>query len=99
MEAVRKLANLGLGLLDITEEKAREIADELIKRGEARSEKPGQLVKEIMSRGEEVKKTFQKHVDAAVEKALSRAGLAKAQDVAALTARIEELEKKLGSAE
>ncbi len=97
MEAVRKLANLGLGLLDITEEKAREIADELIKRGEARSEKPGQLVREIMTRGEEVRKTLQKHVDAAVEKALKGAGLARARDLDELRARIEALEGKLGA--
>ncbi len=96
MGTVRKLANLGLGLLDITEEKAREIADELIKRGEARSEKPGQLVKDILARGEEVKKTLQKHVDAAVEKALARANVATAKDLAELAARLEALEKKIG---
>jgi polyhydroxyalkanoate synthesis regulator phasin len=97
MDAVRKLATLGLGLLDVTEERARVIADELIKRGEARSEKSGQLVKEIMTRGEEVRKTLQKHVDSAVEKALSRAGLARASQLDELRARVEELEKRLGS--
>lgn len=96
MGTVRKLANLGLGLLDITEEKAREIADELIKRGEARSEKPGQLVKDILARGEEVKRTLQKHVDAAVEKAMAKTNVASAKDLAGLAARIEALEKKIG---
>jgi polyhydroxyalkanoate synthesis regulator phasin len=99
METVKKLATLGLGLLDITEEKAREIADELIKRGEARSDKPGQLVKEIMARGEEVRKTLQKHVEAAVQKALNKSGLAKAEEVTRLAARVEELERKLGASE
>ncbi len=98
MNAVRKLANLGFGLLDITEEKARLLADELIKRGEARSEKSGQLVKEIMARGEEVRKTLQKHVEAGVEKTLSTAGLAKATDLETLVQRVEELEKRLGAA-
>jgi len=98
MDAIRKLASLGLGLIDITEEKAREIADELIKRGEARSEKPGQLVKDIMARGEEVRKTVQKHVDAAVEKALAKAKVASAKELAELRARVESLEKKAGSA-
>ncbi len=96
MGTVRKLANLGLGILDITEEKAREIADELIKRGEARSEKPGQLVKDILARGEEVRKTLQKHVDAAVEKTLAKTNVAAAKDLAELTARVEALEKKAG---
>ena len=96
METVRKLANLGLGLLDITEEKAREIADELIKRGEARSEKPGQLVKDILARGEEVRKTLQKHADAAVEKAMAKANVAAAGDLAELVARVEALEKQAG---
>ncbi len=99
MESVKKLASLGFGLLDITEEKARELADELIKRGEARSEKPGQLVKDIMARGEEVKKSLQKHVDTAVESALSKTGLARAVEIEKLAARVEELEKKLGPAE
>jgi len=94
MNSIRKLASLGLGLLDITEEKARELADELIKRGEARSERPGQLVKEIMARGEETRKTLQKHVDRAVEKAMSKAGLARAAEVERLAARVEELEKR-----
>jgi polyhydroxyalkanoate synthesis regulator phasin len=96
MDAVRKLAVLGLGLLDITEEKARELADELVKRGEARSEQPGKLVREIMARGEEVKKTIQRHVEGAVEKALTKANLVTARDLAALEKRIAELEKKLG---
>ena len=95
MDAVKKLTVLGLGLLDLTEEKARELADELIKRGEARSEQPGKLVKDLMARGEEVKKTVQKHVEGAVEKALERANLARARDLAALEKRIAELEKKL----
>jgi polyhydroxyalkanoate synthesis regulator phasin len=99
MESIRKLANLGFGLLDITEEKARLLADELIKRGEVRSEKSGQLVKEIMARGDEVRKTLQMHVEAGVEKALSKAGLAKATDIEKLVQRVEELEKKLGAAE
>ena len=59
MDAVRKLAVLGLGLLDMTEEKARELADDLVKRGEARGDQAGKLVKEIMVRGEEVKKSVQ----------------------------------------
>ena len=96
MDAVRKLAVLGLGLLDITEEKARQIADELIKRGEARSEKPGQLVKDILARGEEVRTTFQKKVEAAVEKALAKAKVASVGDLDSLAARIEALEKKAG---
>lgn len=96
MGTVHKLANLGLGLLDVTEEKAREIADELIKRGEARSEKPGQLVKDIMARGEEVRKTLQKHVYAAVDKALAKTNVATAKDLAELAARVEALEKKAG---
>jgi polyhydroxyalkanoate synthesis regulator phasin len=96
MDAVRKLAVLGLGLLDITEEKARELADELVKRGEARSEQPGKLVKDIMARGEEVKKTIQRHVEGTVEKALAKANLASARDLAALEKRVAELEKKLG---
>ena len=94
MDAVRKLAVMGLGLLDITEEKARQIADELIKRGEARSEKPGQLVKDIMARGDEVRKNLQKHVEAAVEKALEKARAASAKQLAELAARVEALEKK-----
>ncbi|HOX06899.1 MAG TPA: hypothetical protein PK280_10895 [Planctomycetota bacterium] len=96
MDAVKKLTVLGLGLLDITEEKARELADELVKRGEARSEQPGKLVKDIMARGEEVRKTVQRHVESAVEKAMAKANLAAARDLAALEKRVAELEKKLG---
>jgi polyhydroxyalkanoate synthesis regulator phasin len=95
MDAVKKLTVLGLGLLDITEEKARELADELVKRGEARSEQPGKLVKDIMARGEEVKKTVQRHVEGVVEKTLAKANLASAKELAALEKRIAELEKKL----
>ena len=96
MDAVRKLTVLGLGLLDITEEKARELADELIKRGEARSEQPGKLVKDIMARGEEVRKTVTRHIETAVEKTLAKTSLASARDLAALEKRVAELEKKLG---
>ena len=95
MDAVRKLAILGLGLLDVTEEKARELADELVKRGEARGDQAGKLVKDIMTRGEEVKKSVQGFVESTVDKALTKAQLARAKDLAALEKRIAELEKKL----
>ena len=99
MDAVKKLTVLGLGLLDITEEKARELADELVRRGEARSEQPGKLVKDLLARGEEVKQTVRKFIDESVAKALSRTPLASAKETAALTRRVAELERRLADLE
>ena len=96
MDAIKKLTALGWGLLDLTEEKARELADELVRRGEARSEGPGKLVKDLMARGEELKGTVRKFVDDAVEKAMKRSPVASARELAALAQRVAELEKKSG---
>lgn len=95
MKALRKLTVLGLGLLDLTEERARELADELIKRGEAREDKASQVAKDLLARGEEARKNLQRHVEKGVERVLAKAHLAAAKDLEAIERRVAELEKKL----
>ncbi len=97
MSTYRKLAEMGLGLLDITEEKARKLADELISRGEAKNDRPGQLVNELLERGAKTRKILSKFIEAAVRNAVGSMGLASSKELQQLQQRIAELEKKLSS--
>jgi len=87
---LKKAATLGLGLLDLTEEKARELVDEIVRRGEARREEADDLATSLLdhARGvrEFVRKTVARQITAALEET----------DLAALEKRIAALEARLG---
>ena len=96
MDALRKLGLIGLGLVDMTEAKAKELASQLIERGEARAESVEGLARALQEKAGEVRAGFDARVEKAVATALSKAGLARAKDLDALVARVESLEKKPG---
>jgi len=96
MDALRKLSLLGLGLADLTEAKAKELASQLIERGEARAESVEGLAKSLKEKANEVRAGIDARIEKAVAGALSKGGLARAKDLDALAARVEALEKKSG---
>lgn len=95
MAAFKKVAAFGLGLLDLTEEKARELVDEIVKRGEAKQEESEGLVKDLLERAQAAGESVRKAVDKQVAAALKKFKLVSADEIARLEARIAELEDQL----
>jgi polyhydroxyalkanoate synthesis regulator phasin len=98
VDALRKLLLAGLGTLDLTEEKAKTIFNELVARGEMSEKEARELVQGWAKRAAEQRTRLQQDVDEAVTRAMKVMGLAKKSEVDTLNARVAELEQKLAAA-
>ena len=97
VDALRKLLLAGLGTIDLTEEKAKAIFNDLVARGELSEKDAKELVSSWTKRAAEHRGRLQADIDQAVQGALSAMGIARKTEVEALKAKIDELEGKLGS--
>ncbi|WP_431521042.1 phasin-related domain-containing protein [Bacillus cereus] len=52
---MKKRLTLGLGMIVTTQEQAKRIADELVKRGELNQEESKEVIKEMHEKGKETK--------------------------------------------
>jgi polyhydroxyalkanoate synthesis regulator phasin len=97
VDALRKLLLAGLGTIDLTEEKAKAIFNDLVARGEMSEKDAKELVSSWTKRAAEHRGRLQEDIDQAVQRALSAMGIARRAEVEALKAKIDELEAKLGA--
>ncbi len=97
VDALRKLLLAGLGTLDLTEEKAKAVFNDLVTRGEMSEKDAKELVSSWAKRAAEQRGRLQEDIDQAVQRALSAMGIARRAEVEALKAKVEELEGKLGA--
>ncbi|MGB2805853.1 MAG: polyhydroxyalkanoate synthesis regulator DNA-binding domain-containing protein [Candidatus Zixiibacteriota bacterium] len=103
MDFFKKSVLFGLGVFDLTREKAEKIVDEMIKRGEMAQSDKAKAVKELLKGHDERMEKLKKKIDESVEKVTARVKgkdkeeLAKLQKkIDELTKVVEKLEKKLG---
>lgn len=97
VDALRKLLLAGLGTLDLTEEKAKAVFNELVARGEMSEKEARELVASWGKRASEQRGRLQQDVEQAVNRALGAMGLARRSDLEALAARLAELERRVGA--
>ena len=102
MDIFKKSVLFGLGVFDLTKEKAEKMVDEMIKRGEMTQSDKAKAVKEILKGHDERMEKLKKKIDESVEKVTSKVRgkekeeLAKLQNkIDQLTKMVEKLEKKL----
>ena len=100
---LEKTVLFGLGLFDLTKEKAEKIVDEMIKRGEMSQSDKAKAVKELLKGHEERIKKLKEKVDERVEEITSRVRGKEREELSyihkkldELTKVVEKLEKKLG---
>ncbi|RMD63516.1 polyhydroxyalkanoate synthesis regulator [Candidatus Parcubacteria bacterium] len=81
----------GLGLLSMTHEKAHQIVDELVKKGEVRREEVESFIEDLVRRGEEERQAMRKLVREEVSGVVGELGLATKGDIQALKEEIRKL--------
>lgn len=96
-DALRRLLLAGLGTLDLTEEKAKAIFDDLVKRGEMNEKDARDLISSWKDRASEQRQKVQALVDESVQKGLKAMGYVRASEYEALAARVAELERKIAT--
>ena len=95
VDALRKLLLAGLGTIDLTEEKAKAVFNDLVARGELSEKDAKELISSWTKRAAEQRGRLQQDIEQGVQRALSAMGIARRADVDALKAKIAELEAKL----
>ncbi len=95
LEALRKLLLAGLGTLDLTEEKARALFNDLVARGEMSEKEARELISGWTKKAGEQRLKLQQQIEEGVHKAIDSVGLVRRAEFDALAAKLAELEKKV----
>lgn len=93
-EYIRKMGLLGLGIAVLTKEKAEEIANDLVKKGEINREEGKVLAKDIVTQAEKQSKELTKRIDDHIKKALKKVDFASKDDIKRLEKKIDALSRK-----
>ncbi|MFQ6117962.1 MAG: phasin family protein [Candidatus Bipolaricaulia bacterium] len=94
-ELARKGILLGIGVIDLTREKAETFVDELVKRGELAQEKRRGAIEELLKGAEEQEKQLTERVRTAVERTVAELGLATKADLEGIEKRLAKLGKRI----
>lgn len=93
LDLLKKGYLMGLGAVTLTREKAEQIVDDLIKKGEVARENRPQFIQDLMKKAEEHEKELTAKIEKEVNKAISRLNIATKEDIERLEKKIEQLKK------
>lgn len=92
LDFLKRSLAFGLGAAIFSAEKIKQLAEEMVSRGEMTSEEARKFVDDMTKRAEEEKRAIQEWIQQQVSKMIKQAG-------AAELARVEELEKRVAALE
>ncbi len=93
IESLRKLGLLGIGAVAITEEKVKQVVNELVEKGEMNKEEGKTLVHELLTEKKKQMQDFEEKISEDVQNAIGKSKIALKDDVSRLEDKITELEK------
>lgn len=93
-ESLDKIFLAGLGAMSMTREKAEEIFDEYVKRGQAEKDARTGFVKEVMETADKTRKDFEKLVSDQVKSVASQLHFATKDDLQRIEKKLDQLLKK-----
>ena len=94
-DLVKKSLAFGLGAAVLSVEKLKQLADEMVSRGEMSKDEAEHFIDEVAARSEDEKKKIQDWVAELVSKMLQQAGAAEASRVERLEHRVAAIETRL----
>ena len=92
IESLRKVGLLGIGVLSITEEKIKQVVNELVEKGEMNKEEGKTLVHELLTEKKKQMQDFEEKISEDVQNAIGKSKIALKDDVSRLEDKITELE-------
>jgi polyhydroxyalkanoate synthesis regulator phasin len=90
-ETLDKLFLAGLGAMSMTKEKAEQIFDEYVKKGEAQREHKSGFVKELLDSAEKARADMEKLISEQVKKALAANPIATKEDVKRIEQKLDQI--------
>ncbi len=94
-ETLRKAMLIGLGAAAMSRDKLRQAIDELVAKGEVTREEGRKLYDELVARADDERRNWSERVANQLRDMLKNLGLAEANQVSALEAKIDALERRL----
>ncbi len=95
MDIIRKAVFLGLGAISLTKDKADEIVDDLIKRGEVASAERFKTVDRLLKEADKQEKELQRRIDSTVQKVVADMGLATRRDLEEIAETLKKIEARM----
>ena len=95
IESLKKVGLFGIGVLSITEEKIKQVVNELVEKGEMNKEEGKTLVHELLTEKKKQMQDFEEKISEDVQNAIGKSKIALKDDVSRLEDKITELEKTL----
>jgi len=95
-ETLDKILAAGLGAMSITKEKAEQIFDEYVKKGQAQREQKTGFVKELLDSAEKTRTDLEKLVSEQVKKAVAQIQLATKDDIKRIEQKLDTLLSQKG---
>jgi polyhydroxyalkanoate synthesis regulator phasin len=85
-------------VISLTKEKAEELVDDLIKRGEVAREEKFKIVDKLLKEAEKQEKELIGKITGSVQKVITDLGLPTRKDLKEISNRLEDIEKKISPA-
>lgn len=95
LDIIKRTLLTGVGLAVMTRDKVEELGKELVEQAKLSESEGKEFVDNLMTQSENARKDFETRINTAVQKAVSTLNLASKDEVAKLSAKVEELTAKL----
>lgn len=95
IESLRKLGLLGIGAISITEDKVKQVVNELVEKGEMNAAEGKTLVHELLTEKKKQMQELDEKLTRDVQNAIGKSNIALKDDVSRLEDKITELEKTI----
>lgn len=99
LDFFRRTMLVGLGALSFTKEKAEQLVEELVNRGDIGRDEAKNLLEELKARGEEQAQAVAGIVRREMDRLKGEIGLVNRGELEALEARVKELEERVAKVE
>ena len=97
MDLIRRAVLLGIGVISLTKEKAEEMVDDLIKRGEVASGERFKTVNTLLKEAEKQEKELERRITGTVQKVVADLGLPTKKDLEEISKTLKNIEGKITS--
>jgi polyhydroxyalkanoate synthesis regulator phasin len=99
IDLIKRTLLTGVGLAVMTKDKVEELGKDLVSQAKLSEHEGKEFIDSLLKQSETARKDFETRINSAVQKAVSTLNLASKDEVARLSAKVEELTTKLaGSA-
>lgn len=95
LEIIKKTLEVGLGAVSVTQEKLKEITDDLVLKGNLSRKEGSDFLKELKGIADNSQKKLKSLIEDQVHKVIKDIGIATRSDIKALEGKIKKLEVQL----